>query len=68
MRWSSALLMVVVGFDWSFRPVDILYMVFVDFSLFVFFVGGAIIHELFVLDVIVQYILSIDLSGPRDVP
>lgn len=48
MRWSSALLMVVVGFDWSFRPVDILYMVFVDFSLFVFFCGGAIIHELFV--------------------
>ena len=58
--------MVVVGFDWSFRPVDILYMVFVDFSLFVFFCGGAMIHGLFVLDALMLLYGTFSLSIFRD--
>jgi len=66
MRWSSALLMVVGGFNWPFRPVSIYCMVFVDFGLFVFFCGGAMIHGLFVLDALMLLYGTFSLSIFRD--
>ena len=55
-----------MGFNWSFRPVDILYMGFVDFSLFVLFCGGAMIRGLFILNALMLLYSTLSLSIFRD--